>query len=85
MKTIEYRITSSVGIHARPAGLLAKEAAVFSSEITVAANGKTASAKKLFALMKLGAKQDDLLVVTAEGEDEEAAIARMADILAANF
>ncbi len=85
MKTIEYCITSSVGIHARPAGLLAKESAAFSSEITVAANGKTASAKKLFALMKLGAKQNDTIVVTAEGVDEEAAIARIADILAKNF
>jgi len=85
MKTFEYRITSSVGIHARPAGLLAREASVFSSEISVCANSKTASAKRLFALMKLGAKQNDLLVVTAEGADEEAAIVRMAELLSANF
>jgi phosphocarrier protein HPr len=85
MKTFEYRITSSVGIHARPAGLLAREAAAFSSEISVSANGKTASAKKLFALMKLGAKQNDLLAVAAEGADEEAAIARISDILSKNF
>ena len=36
MKTIEYTITDELGIHARPAGMLVKEAAKFQSKIMVA-------------------------------------------------
>ncbi len=35
MKQFQYTITDSVGIHARPAGLLVKAARAFQSSITV--------------------------------------------------
>ena len=36
MKTFTYAITDAAGIHARPAGLLVKEAKKFESKISVA-------------------------------------------------
>lgn len=77
MKLFSYVITDEIGIHARPAGLLVKEAKAFSSKITIDANGKTADATKLMALMQLGAKKGTEIVVKAEGDDEDAAIAQM--------
>jgi len=53
--------------------LLVKEAVGFVSEITVACGEKQADGKKIFSLMGLGAKQGDLLQVTVDGEDEDAA------------
>lgn len=77
MKQFNYVITDEIGIHARPAGLLAKEAKAFSSKITIEANGKSAEVTKLMAVMQLGVKQGAEVVVKAEGEDEDAAIERM--------
>ncbi len=77
MKSFSYTITDPVGIHARPAGQLAKEAKAFSSQITVSKGEKSAEATKLMGLMSLGVKQGDTVVVTAQGADEETAAEKM--------
>ena len=77
MKQFQYTITDSVGIHARPAGLLVKAARAFQSSITVEKDGKTAAATKLMALMGMGIKQGNTVTVTVEGADEEEAAAAM--------
>lgn len=77
MKQFNYVITDEIGIHARPAGLLAKEAKAFSSKITIETNGKSAEVTKLMAVMQLGVKKGTEVVVKAEGEDEDAAIAKL--------
>ena len=78
MKKFEYVITDALGIHARPAGLLVKAAKALDSTITIEkVGGKTAAATKLMAVMGMGIKQGDTVVVTAEGGDEEASIAAM--------
>lgn len=73
MKTFNYVIKDEIGIHARPAGLLAKEVKAFESKVTISKNGKSAEAKKLMMLMGLGVKCGDEVTVTVEGADEEAA------------
>ena len=77
MKEFTYVITDAIGIHARPAGMLVKEAKNFSSTITLEANGKSADATKLMAVMSLGVKSGAEVVIKAEGDDEDAAIAKM--------
>lgn len=74
MKEFTYTITDPVGIHARPAGLLAKRAAGFKSTVTVIKGEKKADTRRLMALMGLGIKRDDTITVQAEGEDEQLAI-----------
>lgn len=74
MKEFSYQITDPIGIHARPAGLLVKLAQEFSSAITIATEAKVADAKKLFAVMSLGVKQNTTVIVKIEGDDEDAAI-----------
>ena len=64
-----------MGIHARPAGLLVKEAKKYQSAVTVSFNGKKADARKLMALMAMGIKKNDEVTVSVEGEDEENALA----------
>lgn len=77
MKEFTYIIKDEIGIHARPAGLLAKEAKAFTSKITIEANGKNADATRLMAVMSLGVKKDAEVIVRAEGEDEDVAINKM--------
>lgn len=73
MKGFTYTITDPVGIHARPAGMLAKKAAGFKSTVTVIKGEKKADTRRLMALMGLGIKCGETITVQAEGEDEQAA------------
>jgi phosphocarrier protein len=85
MKTFDYKITDPVGIHARPSGLLVKEAKQYDSVITVTKDGKSADAKKLMVLMSLGVKQDDTVPVSVEGGDEEAVAAKIEEFFKNNL
>ena len=77
MKQFTYTIKDENGIHARPAGLLAKEAQKFTSVINLTANDRSVSIRKLLALMGMGVKQGDEIMITAEGADENEAIAKL--------
>ncbi len=77
MKQFTYVITDEIGLHARPAGLLVKEAKKYESTITLACNGKSADATKLMAVMGMGVKHQDSVEVTVEGSDEDAAFEEM--------
>lgn len=77
MKTFAYTIQDEVGIHARPAGLLAKKAKGFESTIMMEKSGKSVNLTKLMAVMGLGVKCGDTVTVTVEGADEEVAYEEM--------
>ena len=85
MKQFEYTIQDALGIHARPAGLLVKEAKGFSSTATIAKGDKKSDMRKLMALMGMGIKQGDVVTVTVEGEDEEACAAALEKFLTDNL
>ena len=85
MKQFEYTINDPLGIHARPAGMLSKEAKQFVSICTVAKNGTTVKASQLMKLMSLGVKQGDTVTVSADGSDEDAAIAALKAFFEANL
>ena len=86
MKSFEYVITDKVGIHARPAGVLAKEVKKYASKVTITNEaGKAAEAKKLMAVMGLGVKFGQKVVVTVEGEDEETVAPVIEEFFKANF
>lgn len=73
MKSFEYTITDEVGIHARPAGLLAKKVKEYASKIIITKGEKSAEAQKLMAVMSLGVKKGETVTVTVEGDDEDKA------------
>lgn len=85
MKTFTYKITDEVGIHARPAGLLVKEAKSYASEVTIACKGKSANASKLMALMSMGVKCGDEVTVTVEGADEDEAVKKLESFFTSNL
>ena len=78
MKQFTYTIKDELGIHARPAGLLAKLAKGYGDTvITVTKDGNTVKASQLMKLMGMGVKQGNEIVVAAEGPAEDEAIAAM--------
>lgn len=85
MKSFTYTIKDEVGIHARPAGLLVKKAKEFDSTITIEKGGKSVNASKLMALMGLGVKCGDTVIVKSEGSDEDKAAAAMEEFFKSNL
>ncbi len=73
MKNFEYVIKDTLGIHARPAGALVKEAKKYESRILIGKEGKSAEATKLMAIMGLGVKCGNKVDVEISGSDEDAA------------
>ena len=56
MKEIKYTVTDPLGIHARPAGLLVKEAAKYASKVSISVGGGAAvDAKRIMGVMRLTA------------------------------
>ena len=85
MKSFEYTIQDPVGLHARPAGMLNKEARKYKSAITIHTAAKSANALRLMAVMQLGVKCGDTVKVTIEGEDEETVAPIVEEFFKANF
>lgn len=85
MEEFTYVITDPEGIHARPAGLLVKEANKFASSISIRKNEKEADAKRIFAVMGLAAKKDETIQITANGSDEADAIAVLQEFVKNNL
>lgn len=85
MKTLTYTIKDNLGIHARPAGALVKEASKFNSSITLSKNDKNADLKKIFSLMGLNVKYNDTITISASGEDEDEAIKTIETFLKNNL
>jgi len=75
MKEFKYVVQDELGLHARPAGLLVKEAAKYKSAITLDSGVKKADAKRIMAVMSMGVKQGVEVTVTVDGEDEDVAFA----------
>lgn len=85
MKEFTHVIFDPLGLHARPAGMLVKAAAGFSSAVTVTAPTGKADAKRLMAVMRLAAKQGMELTITVEGSDEDTAAASLQEFLKQNL
>ncbi len=72
MKEFEFTVKNEEGLHARPAGILAKEAKKYESKVCITnEKGKTADVTKLIAVMALGVKCGQNITVSVEGPDEE--------------
>ncbi|QNO18170.1 HPr family phosphocarrier protein [Caproicibacterium amylolyticum] len=71
LKQFTYMIKAAEGLHARPAGLLVNCAKACTSTVQISADGSEADAKRLFSVMNLGISQNDTVIITITGPDEE--------------
>ena len=83
MPSTTVAVGSSIGLHARPAALIAQTATELGVPVTLASNGGEAvDAGSALLIMTLGAKCGDQ--VTVESEDP-AALARISELVAADL
>ncbi|MCP4336327.1 MAG: HPr family phosphocarrier protein [Mycoplasma sp.] len=77
MKSFTAKIIDPVGLHARPASVTVSSASKFDSDITIESNGKKGNLKSIMNIMALGVRQDDEIIITANGSDEDEAITQV--------
>lgn len=80
-------VASSVGLHARPAGLVARAAAGQPSKVRIAkitggVAGDPVDAASVLGLMTLGAGHGDEVELTADGDDAQASVDALAELIA---
>ena len=85
MKTFNYVIKDELGIHARPAGLLVKEAGKFQSAVKIAKDGKEVDAKRVLGVMGLCVKCGQEVTVSVDGADENEAFEALEAFFQANL
>ena len=70
------------GLHARPAARIAACVKAFDARVTIVAGERQADAASLVAMMALGARDGDVLHLTASGPDAEAVLEALAALIA---
>ena len=85
MKEFTYTITDPFGIHARPAGMLAKLCKGFESAVMIRKEDKEVDVKRLVALIGLAAKQGEAVTVTIDGPDEDVVLSALEEFFKENF
>ncbi|NUT96719.1 MAG: PTS-dependent dihydroxyacetone kinase phosphotransferase subunit DhaM [Saccharothrix sp.] len=78
-------LTNDVGLHARPAALVARSVAGLDARVSVRFDGQEADAASVLALMGLGAPGGARVEVVASGSDAVEAVRRVEDLAARNF
>ena len=74
-------VTHAHGIHARPAAMIARLAKTLPYEIEVRARGRAASARSAVALMSLGVRGGDEIVISGFNPAAHAGVAQMAALI----
>lgn len=85
MVKFTFTVKDEMGLHARPAGLLVKEAAKCTSKVTVKKGDKSGDAKRIFNLMGLSIKHGEEVEVMVEGEKEQEEAAALEAFIAENI
>jgi phosphotransferase system HPr (HPr) family protein len=78
-------VGSRAGLHARPATLFVETASRFHAQVRVTSGGQAVDAKTVLGLMLLEAVRGTAITITAEGDDEVAAVTALAELVERGF
>jgi phosphocarrier protein len=78
-------IANPMGLHARPAALLARTAAQFDCGIKLTKQGVTVNAKSIMGILMLAAEQGAEITIQTSGEREREALEAVKNILSRPF
>lgn len=81
----DVRLTNEIGLHARPAALLAMAIADLDARVTVALGDRKADARSVLTLMALGAKGGDIVRISAAGPEAAEALRRIQQLANRRF
>lgn len=78
-------VVTADGVHARPANLLSRLAARYQSQIFIVRDHDRFDCKSILEVMMVAATQGTELLVEAEGDDAELAVAAIVQLIEADF
>jgi phosphocarrier protein len=85
MAQTEAEIVNKLGLHARAAARLTEVAGAFASEVWLSRNGRRVNAKSIMGVMMLAAGKGSRILIEADGEDADAAIKALVELVADRF
>jgi phosphocarrier protein len=83
--SLTVEIVNERGLHARASAKFVKLAAAFDAEVTVSKDGQTVDARSIMGLMMLAAGPGAQIEIVAEGEQAQAALDALAELVASKF
>lgn len=85
MYNTSVQLKNDTGLHARPASMFVKEASKYNSEIFIVKGDKEYNAKSIMGVLSMGAKKGDIITITAQGDDDKAAVEALKALVESNF
>ncbi|HPP59156.1 MAG TPA: HPr family phosphocarrier protein [Candidatus Hydrogenedens sp.] len=79
------KVVNKLGVHARPAGKIAREMQKYDAHIYLIYNGNRRNAKSVIQILSLGAPKDAEILAVAEGKDAQSAIDELEEIFKTGF
>jgi phosphocarrier protein HPr len=81
----EADIVNQLGLHARAAAKLVHTASAYQSRVTISRDGEEVDAKSILGIMMMAAAHGSKITVRCQGNDEEAAMKAVTDLIANRF
>ena len=78
-------IVNRKGLHARASAKFVQTVERFEADVTVTRCGETVGGRSIMGLLTLGAAQGTTITVTAQGEDAEACLGAIGELVAYRF
>ena len=85
MARAEVQITNKLGLHARASAKLTQVASAYACEVWLERNGRRVNAKSIMGVMMLAAGKGASIIIDAEGEGADAALAALQKLIADKF
>ena len=85
MARVEVEIVNKLGLHARASAKLTQVASGFRSDVWLSRNDRRVNAKSIMGVMMLAAGKGALIIIEADGDDAEAALAALKKLIADRF
>ena len=78
-------ITNASGLHARPATFFIQKANTYKASLWIEKDERKVNAKSLLGVLSLGIAKDMTVTLIADGQDENAAIAGLVELVNSGF
>lgn len=85
MLRVEATIVNKLGVHARPSAKITQLATKFRCEVWMTKGSRRINAKSIMGVMMLAAAKGAVLVIEADGPDEQEAVDALRALIATGF
>ena len=85
MTSQEVMVVNRLGMHARAAAKFVHLATRFEARVKVARDGREMDGKSIMGILLLAAARGSTIIISADGADEQAAVAALAGLVQSGF